>query len=148
MTKDESQPPRADFRPNVAWRGAVAWGIGLAAALRIGLGLCMGLAWAAVGSNVWSGWLRDPSVYGQLRMPVSRLGQSLLGVWPRWDAVQHLTLAMKGYSGMSEGATLFYPLYAGVTRMVAQLIGNDFITAGLAVSTLAAAASFGLILLL
>ena len=61
-------------------------------------------------------------------MPLSPLGQSILGVWPRWDAVQHLSLAIRGYSGMSEGATLFYPLYATLTRGLAGIIGNDFIS--------------------
>ena len=134
--------------PRIGLGGATLWGIGLVLSLRIGLGLLMGAAWLAVADHLWSGWLRDPSVYGQLQMPVSPLGQFWLGVWPRWDAVQHLNLAMRGYADMSEGATLFYPLYAAATRVLTQAVGGDVIVGGLAVSTLSAAAAFGLLRLL
>ena len=107
----------------------------------------MGIAWTAVEGHISSYWYRNPSLYGELEMPISRMGQFWSGVWLRWDAVQHLNLAMRGYSDMSEGATLFYPLYASLTRALAQWVG-DFIISGLAVSTLSAAVAFSLLLLI
>ncbi len=107
----------------------------------------MGAAWIVVRSRISADQVPDLSIYGQLPMPVSSFGQSLLGVWPRWDAVHHLNLAMRGYADMGEGSTLFFPLYAVLTRAVAFVTG-DFIVAGLVVSTVASAFAFALLMLL
>jgi hypothetical protein len=78
-------------------------------------------------------------------MPVDRLGEALLGVWARWDAVQHLNLAIRGYADMAEGASVFFPLFALVTRAAAVLTG-DYIAAGLLVATVASAFAFALLM--
>ena len=148
MAEDPPNTMNAVASPRIGWGGAALWGMGLVLSLRIGLGLLMGIAWTAAEGHISSYRLSNPSLYGKLQMPVSPMGEFWLGVWPRWDAVHHLNLAMRGYSDMSEGTTLFYPLYASLTRVVAQLAGGDFILSGLVVSTLSAAAAFSLLLLL
>ena len=106
----------------------------------------MGIAWTLVRPHIPAIWLDSPSLYGQLRMDPSPLAQFWLSVWPRWDATQHLNLAMRGYADMGEGSTVFYPLYAGLTRVAALLTG-DFIVGGLLVSSLAAFLAFALLIL-
>ena len=129
------------------WRRAAALGIGLAVALRVGLGLVMGAAWVVVRQRISADQVPDISIYGKLTMPGTLLGQAVLGVWPRWDAVQHLNLALRGYVDMTEGSTVFFPLYALLTRAVALVVG-DTIVAGLIVSTIAAAFAFTFLILL
>ena len=128
------------------WQPAIAWGCGLALALRIGLGLVMGTAWVAVETHLPE--TLAPSLYGQLQMPSSRLGTLLLGVWPRWDAVHHLNLALRGYFAISPGDSVFYPLYAGLTRLVALALGGRYVEAGLIISTLSTAAAFAFLILI
>jgi len=129
------------------WRRAAALGIGLTVALRLGLGLVMGAAWVVVRQRISPEQVPDSSIYGKLPMPGTLLGQAVLGVWPRWDAVQHLNLALRGYADMAEGSTVFFPLYALLTRAVAMVVG-DYIVAGLIVSTIAAAFAFTFLILI
>jgi len=129
------------------WRRAAALGIGLTVALRVGLGLVMGAAWVVVRQRISAEQVPDISIYGKLPMPGTLLGQAVLGVWPRWDAVQHLNLALRGYADMAEGSTVFFPLYALLTRAVAAVVG-DTIVAGLIVSTIAAAFAFTFLILI
>jgi len=86
-----------------------------------------------------------PDVYGKLTIPSSLFGRLFLEPWVRWDAVHHLNLAMRGYFDISVSETIFYPMYAGITRLVAFLIGNQYILAGLFVSTLATFFTFYLL---
>lgn len=137
--------PAINENPN-PWKAALAWGASLALALRVGLGMIMGTAWLTVEADLPS--TLGPSVYGELQMPTSRLGAFFLGVWPRWDAVHHLNLAMRGYFALSPGDSVFYPLYAGLTRFIALHFGGNFILAGLVVSTVSAAVAFTLLFLL
>jgi len=129
------------------WRRAAALGIGLTVALRVGLGLVMGAAWVVVRQRISAEQVPDISIYGKLPMPGTLLGQAVLGVWPRWDGVQHLNLALRGYADMAEGSTVFFPLYALLTRAVAVVVG-DTIVAGLIVSTIASAFAFTFLILL
>ncbi len=78
-----------------------------------------------------------PDAYGKLNIPSSLFGRLFLEPWVRWDAVHHLNLAMRGYFDISVSETVFYPMYAGLTRLTAILIGDQYILAGLIVSTLA-----------
>ncbi|MCJ7511955.1 MAG: glycosyltransferase family 39 protein [Anaerolineales bacterium] len=130
----------ADRGPRGRWLHAALLAIGLVAALRLALGMLMGLAWTIGRGSLDPQWLAG--MYGHLRVPESPTGQFLLGVWPRWDAVQHLNLAMRGYFDMGEGSTVFYPLFAALTRGVSYLFGGNFILAGLAVATVATALAF------
>ncbi len=115
-------------------------------ALRIGLGIVLASAWLAVESHLPQGL--GASVYGDLQMPTTRLGNLILGVWTRWDAVHHLNLAMRGYFDLSPGDSVFYPLYAGLTRLLATVLGGRYIEAGLLLSSLCAAAAFALLVLI
>jgi hypothetical protein len=102
----------------------------------------MGVTWQIVKPNLAPGLLDNPAVYGDIGIPTTFPADALLGVWPRWDAIHHLNLALQGYSGVSEGDTVFYPLYALLTRAFRGLVGGNVILAGLLVATLAATASF------
>jgi len=93
------------------WRAAGAWAFVLAAALRVGLGLAMGVTWQIVKPNLAPGLLDNPAVYGDIGIPTTFPADALLGVWPRWDAIHHLNLALQGYSGVSEGDTVFYFIF-------------------------------------
>ncbi len=125
-----------------SWRTASAWSLAVTLALRLGLGLVMASTWLAVRSFLPPTAPLDDTLYGELPIPATFPGDVLLGVWPRWDAVHHLNLAMRGYFDLSEGDTVFYPLYAILTRIAAQLTGGDYIIGGLIVSTLATFISF------
>ncbi len=148
MTDPSALPPVLEHRPPPAWRQAALLAVGLVFALRLGLGMLMGLAGMVAQSSLPSSLLANPSLFGQIPVPDTPLGQFWLGVWPRWDAVQHLNLAMRGYFDMGEGSTVFYPLYAGLARAAAYLTGGNFILAGLLVSTAGAALSFLFLVLL
>jgi hypothetical protein len=122
-------------------RAAWVWGLVLTLTLRVGLGLVMGSAWLAVSPYLPPEVLGRFSLAGKLPMPITFPGNALLGVWLRWDAVHHLNLAMRGYFDLSEGDSVFYPLYAGLTRLIVPVAGGDYLAAGLIVSTLATLAA-------
>ena len=126
-----------------SWANAAQLSVALTIALRVGLGAVMAFAWVAVMKYLPSDHFTDPLVYGDLPMPTSTLGHLTLGVWPRWDAIHHLSLSMRGYFDLSPGESIFYPLYAGITWLVARLIGGNHLVAGLVVATLSTAATFG-----
>jgi hypothetical protein len=128
----------------VDWRAWFKLALTIVAALRLGLGVILAATWGAVQPSLPFNDLGGASIYGELTMPTSPLGQLLLGVWVRWDAVQHLNLALRGYSDMGPGSTVFFPLYALLTRATAFVTG-DIILAGLIVSTLAAVFALALI---
>jgi hypothetical protein len=130
------------------WKNALLLALKLTLGLRIGLGVVMAAAWLIAEKYVATAQFNDPEIYGKLRMPISLLGKLLLGVWPRWDGVHHLNLAMRGYFDLSVGDSVFFPLYAGLTRLAAFLTGGEFISAGLLVSTLATIAVLTFIKLL
>lgn len=131
MTSKDLPPPGAP------WKVALILAIKLTLALRIGLGVVMAAAWLTAEKYIDTAQFNDPDIYGKLPMPSSLLGKLLLGVWPRWDGVHHLNLAMRGYFDLSVGDSVFYPLYAGLTRLAAFLTGGEYILAGLIISTLA-----------
>ncbi len=124
------------------WQAAGAWALVATAALRLGLGLTMAMTWRTARPYLDPNLLNNPNIYGQLNIPTEFPADALLGIWPRWDAVHHLNLALRGYVDVSVGDTVFYPLYAIVTRAIAGLVGGDVILAGLIVATLAAYAAF------
>jgi hypothetical protein len=143
----EADSPRPDPRGPAAWHAAARLGVLLAVGLRLGLGAFMAAAWITVRSRIAADQVPPLSLYGMLPMPVDRLGEAVLGVWARWDAVQHLNLAIRGYADMAEGASVFFPLFAVITRAAALFTGN-YIAAGLLVATVASAFAFALLMLL
>ncbi|MCJ7512527.1 MAG: hypothetical protein MUO23_06105, partial [Anaerolineales bacterium] len=70
-------PPVLDHRPPPVWRQAALLALGLVLALRLALGMLMGLAWTIGRGSLDPQWLAG--MYGHLRVPESPTGQFLLG---------------------------------------------------------------------
>ena len=107
-----------DFGWSVRWRGPWAWATLWVLGLRLGLGALMGLTWWMARPYLSLSHLAWQNLWGTLPLYTNPLAEALLGVWPRWDAVHYLNLAQRGYAGASEGDTVFYPMYVGLTRFV------------------------------
>lgn len=124
------------------WRTAWAWAFRWVIGLRLGLGALMALAWWVVRPYLnlsQTDWQR---LWGSVPPYPNQLSEAVLGVWPRWDAVHYLNLAMRGYAGgAQEGDTVFYPLFVIATRWATPLVGGDYVVGSLAVSTVAATAA-------
>ncbi len=123
------------------WRAACAWAVALVLALRLGLGLTMGTAWVIVKPYLPASRLADTTPYDSLPVYSTFPADAVLGVWQRWDAVHYLNLARRGYGGLSEGETAFYPLYPFLVGALARSLGVGYLLSGLIVSTAAAAAA-------
>jgi hypothetical protein len=81
-------------------------------------------------------------LWGELPFYSHPMAEAVLGVWPRWDAIHYLNLALRGYAGGGqEGDTVFYPMFVSLTRWMTRLLGGDFVVGSLVVSTLAAVAA-------
>ncbi|HEX9797188.1 MAG TPA: mannosyltransferase family protein [Anaerolineales bacterium] len=127
------------------WTASLVWGLTLTLGLRLGLGVLMAAVWWVAGPHLDPTLLATPELHGGIPIPDDRLGQALLGVWLRWDAVHHMRLAQFGYLGAEVGSSTFYPLYAGLVALVRPLLGGATLVTGLLVSTLAALAAFTLL---
>jgi hypothetical protein len=128
------------------WRAAWTWAVVVVAALRLSLGLLMGLAWAVARPYM------PPAVFDQLQLVV-RPGYGpvftrALEAWPRWDAMHYFALAQRGYFGVGQGDTVFYPLYPALLRALAPLLGGDYLVASLLVSTVATTAALACLYML
>jgi hypothetical protein len=121
-----------------------AWALAfwLTLGLRLALGGILAIATAILAKYIPPILSVHPDAYGKLNIPASLFGKLFLEPWVRWDAVHHLNLAMRGYFDISVSETVFYPMYAGLTRLAAILIGDRYILAGLIVSTMAAFFTF------
>ena len=121
-----------------------AWALAfwLTLGLRLALGGILAVATAIFTNYIPPILSVHPDAYGKLNIPGSLFGRLFLELWVRWDAVHHLNLAMRGYFDISVSETVFYPMYAVLTRLTALLIGKQYILAGLIVSTLAAFFTF------
>ncbi|MBL7199339.1 MAG: hypothetical protein ISS56_04265 [Anaerolineae bacterium] len=122
------------------WPAACAWGVATVVVLRVVLGLLMGVAWRVASPYMDAD--RAIQLDGGLSAYATVPGQLLLGVWPRYDAINHLTLARLDYLSVPEGHTVYYPLFIVLTRLCAAVAGGDYLAGGLIVSTLAACAAF------
>jgi hypothetical protein len=60
----------------------------------------------------------------------------LLGPWLRWDAFWYVRIASMGYNAF-DGSTAFFPLYPLAIRLLAPLVGSDYLLAALLVSNTA-----------
>lgn len=125
-------------RPDSTYASALFWALAIALAARVLLGLFMGIAWWALETHLPLDVVPASEYYGQLQVPDTVLWRSFFGVWVRWDAVHHLNLALAGYAHLSPAESVYYPLYAGLTWVVAQPLAGDYVTAGLLVSLAAA----------
>jgi len=122
------------------WRAAILWGAVATLALRVVLGLIMGITWLILRPYLLPN--NQSAEYMGLNFYTSPLAQASLGVWLRWDAIHHLNLARQGYLHLSEAESVFYPLYAGLTRLTTSVTGGDYTLAGLLVTTMAAWGAF------
>ena len=120
------------------WSGAWLRAAVAVISLRLVLGLVMGLTWIVARPYLPVEALAKQGAYGALPAYTSVAGEALLGVWPRWDAVHYLNLALRGYFGVSVGDSAYYPLYPGLTWLLAPIFKNEFVLAGLIVSSLSA----------
>lgn len=122
------------------WRAAWTLAVLLVLALRLGLGLLMGLAWSVARPYM------PPAYLAETLGPVARGSYGLvidtaLEAWPRWDAVHYFALAQRGYFGVGEGDTVFYPLFPVLLKLVGALLGGDQLVAGLLIGTVATTVS-------
>jgi hypothetical protein len=133
---------------SLAWREALKLGVTITLAWRLGLGLLMAAVWLVAVPHLPLG--PDPStdIFNGLPWYISRAGQALLGVWPRWDAIHHLNLARLGYFGVGVADSVYYPLYASLVGATSRWITHDYVAGGLLVSTLSTAATLVLLYLI
>jgi predicted membrane protein len=65
----------------------------------------------------------------------SRAEQLLLEVWQRWDVVHYQRVAAQGYT--DDESSVFPPLLPALMRLLGQLLGGDYLLAGMVISNLA-----------
>lgn len=128
------------------WRDSWTLALGWVMGLRLGLGALM--------AGVW--WLMRPylnlssadwrRLWGELPIYPNVFLEGLLGVWPRWDAVHYLNLAIRGYAGGDQvGDTVFYPMFVVLTRGVTAVVGGDYVVGSLFVSSAAAVVALAIL---
>jgi hypothetical protein len=121
-----------------SWALALRWVIGL----RLGLGALMAMAWWVVRPYLYlspADWHR---LWGSLPLYSDPIAEAVFGVWPRWDAIHYLNLAVRGYAGgAQEGDTVFYPMFVILTRLMTPFMAGDYVVGSLVVSTIAAVAA-------
>lgn len=106
--------------------------------LRFALGLTVYIAWSYIRPIAESVLLSglDKSLYGKVMVyqtpPLDGCSP------PGFDGMQYINLniAQFGYHAHSEGTSVFYPLYPGLTRLFAILIGENYLLSALLVSSL------------
>jgi hypothetical protein len=138
VTTNVAIEAQSNQRP-LAWREAVRIGVAVTLIWRVGLAVLMGTVWLVTAPHLALGTDPSTGLFDGLPWYTSRMGQALLGVWPRWDAVHHLNLARMGYFGVGVPDSVFYPLYAGLVGAVTRSLTHDYVVGGLLVSTLATA---------
>ncbi len=62
----------------------------------------------------------------------------LLEPWLRWDALWYTQIARYGYTGASEGASAFSPLYPALIALLGRLLAERYLLAALLISNTAA----------
>jgi hypothetical protein len=73
--------------------------------------------------------------------PMNRWGERLLGVWTHWDGEWYLALAQSGYHG-DDGSSAFFPLFPLLIKLLAFLLGGNYLLAGILLSSAATLAAF------
>jgi len=121
-----------------SWEFAILATLGL----RITLGLSVYIAWSYIRpiaeSVIISG--QEKSLYGNVMVYQTPPLDGLFTAWFRWDAVHYLNIAQFGYLALSEGSSVFYPLYPSLTRLFAILFGENYLLSALLISSLSCVA--------
>jgi Mannosyltransferase (PIG-V) len=111
---------------------ALPQALALVAGLRVALGL---VAWGSIVLSPITGVGGD---HLELLLPTSSRLWPWVGPWQRWDALWYEHIARSGYvRGTADGA--FYPLFPGLTHLLAPLAGGVTALAALLLSTVALA---------
>lgn len=136
-------PGRTPLRPAARLAAAVRAAVrdpALLQALAIVAGLRVALGLVAWGSIVLSPITGVGGDHLELLLPMSSRLWPWVGPWQRWDALWYEHIARSGYvRGTADAA--FYPLFPGLTHLVAPLAGGQVALAALLVSTTALATS-------
>jgi hypothetical protein len=127
------------------WRAAWLWAGAWVVFLRLVVGGMMAVTWAVFRDSLIPIVLQTPDFFGKLPSYTTFPGDIIWGVWIRWDATHYLNLALRGYADLSEGDSVFYPLYAILVRLFAQVLGGRYVLAGLVVATLATTLALALL---
>lgn len=125
----------------LAWREAVTFACIITLVWRAVLAVIMGAVWWVASPHLPLGPDPGTDLFNGLPWYTSKVGQAVLGVWPRWDAIHHLNLARLGYFGVGVPDSVYYPAYASTVGVISRWVTHDYVVGGLIVSTLATAAS-------
>ncbi|HUS69424.1 MAG TPA: mannosyltransferase family protein [Anaerolineae bacterium] len=118
---------------------AVRWSLGIFVMLRVSLSV---LAIVVVSLRPLPEQGHERYVMSLGLEPVSsRAEQLLLEVWQRWDVVHYQRIAAQGYT--DDESSVFPPLLPALMRLLGQLLGGNYLLAGMVISNLA----FALVLL-
>jgi len=103
--------------------------------LRLVLGLTIYVAWSYIRLTAEAVIPPEQtqSLYGKVSVYQKPPLDGLLTAWFRWDAVHYLNIAQFGYHVHSDGASVFYPLYPILTRLLAILLGENYLLSALLV---------------
>lgn len=66
--------------------------------------------------------------------PLDRWSERLVGVWSHWDGEWFLQISSRGYQ-VHDGTVAFFPLYPLLVKVVAFLLGGNYLLAGVVVSS-------------
>jgi 4-amino-4-deoxy-L-arabinose transferase-like glycosyltransferase len=124
------------------WKEPLILAIVVVISLRVILGVMMGVSWTIVTSNIDLEAIDYQEIHGALPDYSTFPANVFLGVWLRWDALHYLHLAKLGYLQLSEALSTFYPLYPMLIKWIAYPLGNEYLLAGLILSTIATVAVF------
>lgn len=108
------------------WREPIAIFLGL----RLGLGLLAffaGILFPAIARNGTAPYTLPP---------LNRWGERLLGVWSHWDGEWYLRIAQNGYQS-NDSTSAFFPIFPIVVKAVGFLLGENYLLAGVLVSSIA-----------
>lgn len=115
---DAVPAPPATSRWMSGWRGALAWGVGIALLHRILLMIWLPVAWGILGGSLNGGNPDFHTARADIPALTEPAQQRIFGVWRRWDAVHYLDLAANGYRPENAGSTVFgYVTPAGIAAI-------------------------------
>jgi Gpi18-like mannosyltransferase len=108
---------------------ALRWAVVIFVTMRISLSLIAALA-------LFQFPLYHVTYYHGIQPVSSGIANALLGVWQRFDTIWYTKIAMQGYA-QGDGATVFFPLYPILTRLVGKVLWGNYLLGGIIVSNVA-----------